>query len=116
MTARRSVRTPVTCLAAALAVVPLALTAACGRPPLRSHTVEIRGFAYLPATLQVAEGDTVVWINRDAVPHTATRDGRRWDSGTINAEQGWRLIAASAGSQPYYCTFHPVMRGELVVR
>jgi plastocyanin len=116
VTARRSVSTPVTCLAAALAAVPLALTGACGRPALRSHTVEIRGFAYLPATLQVAVGDTVIWINRDVVPHTATRDGRGWDSGSINAEQAWRLIATSAGSQPYYCAFHPVMRGELVVR
>jgi plastocyanin len=103
-------------LAAALAPGFLILGAACARPAARSHTVEIRGFAYLPATLQVAVGDTVVWINRDAVPHTATRDGRSWDSGTINAEQKWRLIAASPGSQPYYCTFHPVMRGELVVR
>jgi plastocyanin len=78
--------------------------------------VEIRGFAYLPATLEVAAGDTVVWINRDALPHTATADGRSWDSGSIGAEQAWRLTAPSPGSQPYYCAFHPVMRGEVVVR
>ena len=96
--------------------VALALTAACARPAPRTHTVEIRGFAYLPATLEVAAGDTVVWINRDVLPHTATRDGGLWDSGSINAEQSWRLVAASAGSQPYSCTFHPVMRGTLVVR
>ena len=101
---------------AALAAVSLALTAGCARPAPRSHTVEIRGFAYLPATLQVAEGDTVVWINRDAVPHTATRDGDGWDSGSLKPEQTWQLVAASRGSQPYYCAFHPVMRGELVVR
>jgi plastocyanin len=103
-------------IAAALAVGPPALTVACARPAPRSHIVDIRGFAYLPATIQVAAGDTVIWINRDVVPHTATRDGRRWDSGTINAEQAWRLVATSPGSQPYYCAFHPAMRGELVVR
>jgi plastocyanin len=102
--------------AAALAPVSLILAAACARPAARSHTVEIRGFAYLPATLQVAVGDTVVWVNRDAVPHTATRDGRGWDSGSINAEQAWRFIVPASGSQPYYCAFHPTMRGELVVR
>jgi plastocyanin len=102
--------------ATGLGAVTLGLAAACARPAPRSHTVEIRGFAYLPATLQVAAGDTVVWINHDVVPHTATRDGRRWDSGSINAEQTWRWIAASPGSQPYYCAFHPVMRGTLVVR
>jgi plastocyanin len=50
------------------------------------------------------------------VPHTATQDGQGWDSGSIGAEQAWRLVATSGGSQPYYCTFHPSMRGVLVVR
>lgn len=93
----------------------LGLAAACGRAP-RSHTVEIRGFAYLPATLEVTAGDTVVWINRDVVPHTATRDGQGWNSESIDAGQTWRLVAASGASQPYYCTFHPNMRGLLAVR
>ena len=102
--------------AAALAAVALALAAACGRPAPRSHTVEIRGFAFLPATLEVAAGDTVLWINRDVVPHTATRDGRGWDSGSLGPEQAWQLVVASRESQPYYCAFHPSMRGMLVVR
>jgi plastocyanin len=99
-----------------LATAALGLAAACGRPAPRSHTVEIRGFAYQPAILQVAAGDTVVWINRDVVPHTATRDGRGWDSGSIDAEQSWRLVAAPGDSQAYYCVFHPNMRGVLAVR
>jgi plastocyanin len=103
-------------LAAALAAVSLALAAACARPAPRSHTVEIRGFAYSPATVEVAVGDTVVWINRDVVPHTVTKDDRGWDSGSLGAAQAWRLVIASRGSQPYYCTFHPSMRGMLVVR
>lgn len=102
--------------AAVLAAVALGLAAACARPASRSHTVEIRGFAYLPATLEVAVGDTVVWINRDAVPHTATRGGRGWESGGLNAEQAWRLVAGRQGSQPYYCAYHPNMRGILVMR
>jgi plastocyanin len=101
---------------AAFAAIALALPAACGRPAPRLHTVEISGFAYLPATLEVAAGDTVVWINRDAVPHTATRDGHGWDSGSLQPEQTWQLVAGSRGRQPYYCAFHPVMRAELVVR
>ena len=101
---------------AAFAAIGLALPAACGRPAPRLHTVEISGFGYLPATLEVAAGDTVVWINRDAVPHTVTQDGGDWDSGSINAEQEWRWIAGPAGTQRYVCTFHPIMQGELVVR
>jgi plastocyanin len=99
-----------------LAVLALGLAAACARPVPRSHTVEIRGFAYLPATLEVAVGDTVVWVNRDVVPHTATGAEGGWDSGDLAAGQSWRLVAGQQGSQPYYCALHPIMRGMLVVR
>lgn len=102
--------------AAVFATFALGLAVACARPAPRAHIVEIRGFAYLPAMLEVAAGDTIVWLNRDAVPHTATPDGQAWDSESIDVEQSWRLVAAPRGSHPYYCTFHPSMRGELVVR
>ena len=94
----------------------LGLATACGRPAPRSHTVEIRGFAYRPATLEVSAGDTVVWINRDVVPHTATRDGQGWNSGSIDADRTWSLVAVSGAGQAYYCVFHPNMRGVLAVR
>jgi plastocyanin len=98
-----------------LAAAALGLAAACARPLPRAHTVEIRGFAYLPATLEVAAGDTVVWVNRDVVPHTATGNGGGWDSGSLEAGGVWRLVTRQ-GSQPYYCAFHPGMRGVLVGR
>jgi plastocyanin len=102
--------------AATLAAAALGLAVACAPQPPRAHTVEIRGFAYRPATLEVAAGDTVVWVNGDVVPHTVTRDGGGWDSGSVEGERAWRLIATPQGSQSYYCAFHPTMRGVLVVR
>ena len=42
------------------AAAALGLAAACGRPAPRSYTVEIRGFAYLPATLEVTAGDPMM--------------------------------------------------------
>jgi plastocyanin len=100
----------------AAALVAVALATACARSTPGAHTVEIRGFTYVPATLEVAVGDTVVWVNRDIVPHTATQDGRAWDSGSLGTALAWRVVAASPGRQLYYCTFHPTMRGVLVVR
>ena len=61
--------------AAAIGVLALAGAARSPRPadpvPQR-HVVEIRGMAFHPEALEVRRGDTVVWINRDMVPHTAT--------------------------------------------
>ncbi|MGH7527151.1 MAG: cupredoxin domain-containing protein [Gemmatimonadales bacterium] len=78
--------------------------------------MEIRGFAYQPAALEVAVADTVVWINRDAVAHPVSQQPPGWDSGSLEAQHPWRLVAGKRGDQSYYCTFHPNMRGKLVIR
>lgn len=96
------------------------LGAACqggAEPPEgRRHVVEIRGFEYHPASLEVAAGDTVVWVNHDMVPHTATAADGGWDSGSIAAGESWERVAAAEGGGEYACTFHPGMTGRLAVR
>ena len=55
----------------------LALAAGCGAKAdsaPRIHQIAIQGFVYTPASLEVAVGDTVVWTNRDVVPHTVTAE------------------------------------------
>jgi plastocyanin len=103
-----------------IAATALLGVAACPRPgtrpQTRRHVVEIRGFEYLPASLTVAVGDTVVWVNRDAVPHTATAADRDWDSGSIAAGGSWSRVFAAAGTAAYTCTFHPSMTGRLDIQ
>lgn len=94
----------------------LALAAACGRGDApRANAVAIRGFAYAPDTVVAAPGDTVVWTNADIFPHTATAPGQ-WDTGHIGAGAEGKIVAGQAGTYPYVCTYHPAMRGTLVVR
>ncbi len=97
------------------------LTVACGGGPSpapaamaarpTTHQVEIQGFAFQPAEVAAAPGDTVVWSNRDFVPHTATDDAGRWDSGRLGPNESWRLVVSEAGA--YHCTLHPNMRGTV---
>ncbi len=90
--------------------------AGAGAPP-RRHVVEIRAMTFHPAVLEVARGDTVEWINRDIVPHTATAGGvGGWDTGTLAAGQGGLVVAGRAGEVTYVCVLHPVMRGRMIVR
>ncbi|MBS0327897.1 MAG: cupredoxin family copper-binding protein [Proteobacteria bacterium] len=79
------------------------------------HTVVIDGFAFKPAELTVERGDTVVWRNTDPVPHTATAKDA-FDSGSIAAGASWKYVATKPGRYDYLCTFHPIMKGTLVVR
>lgn len=97
----------------------LAGAAACsprtGEQAPRRLVVEIRGFEYHPDTVEAAVGDTIVWINRDMVPHTATA-ADRWDSGLIAAGDSASRVVAEEDAAPYVCTYHPNMRGRVVVR
>jgi plastocyanin len=83
----------------------------------RRHVVEIRGMAFHPAVLEVQRGDTVVWINRDFVSHTATATRKAgWSTGPLVPGQDGRYVAGGKGEEPYFCELHPPMRGTLIVR
>ncbi|MFA6219762.1 MAG: cupredoxin family copper-binding protein [Erythrobacter sp.] len=79
----------------------------------RVHVVEIRHFRFYPARLEVKAGDVITWKNFDAAPHTATAKG--WDSGRLNHDQSWSLKVTGKGTVDYVCTYHPAMKGRLVV-
>jgi plastocyanin len=79
------------------------------------HRVLMEGVKFAPETLEVAAGDTVVWVNRDAVPHTVSA-GKSVESGTIGVDAEWKLAVRQKGRLDYICRFHPGMRGTLIVK
>ncbi len=98
----------------------LALAAACGAgadaDAPRRHVIEISGFRYRPPAAEVRAGDTIVWINRDVLPHTATDRGSEWDTGSIAAGAEGSVVVERPGSYGYVCAFHPNMQATLAVR
>ena len=101
-------------LRAAAVLLALAAAGCAGaeRAP-RAHAVEIAAFVYRPAELAVAPGDTVVFTNRDPVPHTATAADGSWDSGSLAKDASWRLVVPENGIGAYRCAFHPNMAATL---
>lgn len=103
---------------AIFSVVSLVIGAGCvaaERTP-QTHTVEIRGFQYAPATLAVKVGDLVLWKNADLVPHTASAKGTDLETGSLGVNGTGRYTARRKGTFAYVCAFHPTMKGTLVVR
>jgi plastocyanin len=96
-------------------IVGTAGPTAGARPEPKTHTVTIEGMRFQPERLTVACGDTIVWVNKDLVPHTATSDAGRFDSETIQSEQSWKFMAMEKGEFPYVCSFHPTMKAMLNV-
>ncbi len=77
----------------------------------------IHGMAFHPAVLEVQRGDTVLWINRDIVPHTATSTRKSgWNTGPLLQGKSGQYVARHTGEDSYFCQLHPVMLGKLVVR
>jgi len=81
-----------------------------------AHSVSMVGFKFAPAQLEVHVGDSVEWINRDFVAHTATADDKSFDTGKLAAGASKRLTMTRAGTFPYTCHFHSGMKGTLVVQ
>jgi amicyanin len=80
-----------------------------------THAVDIVGFAFAPATLTVAVGDTVTWTNRDPDIHTATSTTETFDSGNLEQDESFSFTFTAAGTYDYLCTPHPFMTGRIVV-
>ena len=90
--------------------------AASGRAVPKTHTVTIEGIRFQPQTLTVSSGDTIVWVNKDLVPHTATSKAGGFDSKTIQADESWTYTAGTKGEFAYICAFHPAMKATLRVQ
>jgi plastocyanin len=80
------------------------------------HRVDIQRFTFVPEYLVVAPGDTVVWVNRDLVPHTLTAQDSSWDSQALETNQAWELRFTEGMTGHYFCRFHPTMQGQVHVR
>ena len=72
--------------------------------------------------LTVSLGATITWVNRDAVPHTATQgtgptaaENAVWDSGSLIQGESFSLTLEQAGTFAYFCAIHPNMQATITV-
>ena len=87
---------------------------ATSQSPAASIQTTISGFAFEPK-ITIAAGQTIVWTNKDSVPHTVTSDNGAWDSGDINSGATYKLTLDKPGTYTYHCMHHPYMTGTIVV-
>ena len=94
------------------AFITLALAGQAAPPA----TVRIDDFAYQPRTVTIRAGRRVRWVNRDISNHTVTFKRRPGDLGNISKGASRTARFTRAGRFTYVCTYHPGMRGTVVVR
>lgn len=95
------------------------------------QTVTAEGFVFTPPAVVVAQGDTLMFQNRDSAPHNVVSQARRagGPSGRMFMSATIRSTATDPnpitevvgvdvtppGGYAFYCTIHPQMNGVLVV-
>lgn len=104
---------------------------ATGSTPVRV-TIDMSGIAFVvpPGSrpsgggsddAQILLGDTITWVNLDAVQHTATSTsapagGASFDSGLRSQNDTFTFVPNTRGTWVYFCEVHPVqMRGARIV-
>lgn len=85
-------------------------------PTTKTVVVTITGSKFSPQIVAANPGDTILWVNKDTLPHTTRSDGSLlWDSGTIRPGGSFKRVFTSIGSYSYSCAIHPGMKGTVVI-
>lgn len=85
-------------------------------------TVKVQDFRFIPASLTIHAGDTVVWkvYQECCLPHTSTRGNlpMSWDSGPLPMGGTFRLAFPDTGTFAYACDNHAYigMIGSITVQ
>ena len=75
-------------------------------------TVEIKDMKFVPDTVTVNKGDTIMWINKDMVAHDVTEEtSGAWRSGKLESGASWKLAVQDEAN--YLCSIHTVMKGKI---
>ena len=76
--------------------------------------IVIEKMMFSPAEVSAKAGDTIEWVNKDFLAHTATARNGEFDL-TLQPNKSATFIVKKAGSVDYYCRFHPNMKATLIV-
>jgi plastocyanin len=80
-------------------------------------TVKIMNDSYEPATVTVAPGTTVRWVNDGKHVHTVTSTTGAWKSGDIQPGQDFTATFTQPGTFEYHCAHEPnKMKGTVIVK
>jgi plastocyanin len=99
----------------ALSAAALLTLPAAAQAPAKTHVIELRDLAFMPATMKAEVGDTVTWVNADIFRHSATAEDHSFDVDLVPGARG-DAVLGKPGVIRFICRYHPDMKGQIVVR
>ena len=89
---------------------------ASDQPSAANAAVKIDNFVFGPQTITVPVGTTVTLTNVDDIPHTAVSTDGVFKSKVMDTDEKFSYTFTKAGTYSYYCSVHPKMTGQIVVK
>jgi plastocyanin len=81
----------------------------------RSYTVVVDKLKFGPVPAVLHKGDTIVWVNKDFLKHSATATDHSFDLDLAAGAKG-ATVLKKTGAIAFVCRYHPGMRGVLNVK
>jgi plastocyanin len=77
--------------------------------------ISIKNIQFKPTTITIKAGETVTWMNDDDRDHTVIADDGSFKSGKIGSGEKYSFKFPKKGKYTYSCSYHPRMKGVIVV-
>lgn len=82
-------------------------------------TIDQKGLKFIPNTVTINAGDTVLFTNSDPFTHNVTivgPDGKQSDKGQQHHGQNLTVSFPEKGTFPVVCSYHPNMKATVIVK
>ena len=89
---------------------------ASDQPSTANVAIKIDNFVFGPQAITVPVGTTVTWTNSDDIPHTAVSTDGVFKSKVMDTDEKFSYTFTKAGTYSYFCSVHPKMTGQVVVK
>lgn len=78
--------------------------------------IHIKNFVFDSAVVTIKQGDSVTWINDDAIPHSIKTVGSQFESTVLSTGASFtHKFTEAPGEYDYFCGIHTSMRGKVIV-
>jgi plastocyanin len=78
--------------------------------------VKIDNFTFTTQSITVSAGTEVTWVNRDDIPHTVVSQDGVFKSKALDTDDKFSFKFSQPGTYHYFCSIHPKMTAEVVVK
>ena len=82
----------------------------------RQQTIAIDNFTFNSKSVTVPPGTKVTWINHDDVPHKVVSADKTFSSPVLDTDGRFSFTFTKPGTYDYFCSIHPMMTGNVVVK